>query len=109
MPTLADTLRSAFSLRRAAPPALPPALERLARAAVERGLETPALILVGSVAPVSFLGSQAAAALVPLARMAGVGDALPEIAAALEDRRTLAALADRIEELAAGGGAGGRR
>jgi hypothetical protein len=107
MSTFVETLKGAFSMRRAGPPALPASLERLARAAVDRGLETPALIIVESVAPVSFLGSQVASALSPLARMAGVCDALPEIAEALEDRRTLRALADRIEELSAEKGAGG--
>jgi hypothetical protein len=100
MSTLVETLRQAFSLRRAEPPALPESLERLAREAVGRGLETPALVLVESIAPLSFLGGQAAFAVSPLARMLGLGGALPEIAAALEDRRILRALADRIERLA---------
>jgi hypothetical protein len=109
MSAFVETLKGAFSMRRAGPPALPQSLERLARAAVERGLETPALVVVESAAPLSFLGAQAASAVWPLARMLGCGDALPEIAAALEDRRTLRALADRIEALAAARAGGGGR
>jgi hypothetical protein len=104
MSTFLETLKDAFAMKRRAPVALPDALERLARVAVERGLETPALVIVESAAPLSFLGGQAAAAVAPFARMLGFGDALPEIAEALEDRRTLRALADRIAELAEAAG-----
>jgi len=100
MSTFLETLKGAFSMRRAGRVELPEVLERLACAAVERGLETPALIAVESAAPLSFLGSQAGHALSPFARLLGLGDSLPSIALALEDRRTLRALADRIEELA---------
>jgi hypothetical protein len=57
MSTFVETLRHAFSMQRADEVTLPPALERLARAAVERGMETPAIILVESLTPVAFLGS----------------------------------------------------
>jgi hypothetical protein len=99
MSTFVETMKHAFSMRRAGEAALPPALERLARTAVERGMETPAIILVESLTPVAFLGSQAMAALAPLVRILGFGDDCAEIALALEDRRTVRRLADRIEEL----------
>jgi len=41
------------------------------------------------------------AAVAPLAKLLGFGDDCEEIALALEDRRTVRLLADRIEELAA--------
>jgi hypothetical protein len=108
MPTFAETLRHAFAVQRSEPRDLPAALERLARAAVERGMETPAIILVESVTPVAFLGSQALAAVSPLVKMLGFGDDCEEIALALEDRRTVRRLAERIEELAASSGVEGR-
>ena len=48
---------------------LPEGLERIAREVVERGMETPAIILLESAVPLSFLGSQAVVAAWPLARM----------------------------------------
>jgi hypothetical protein len=101
MATLIETLRHAFAVRPAGAPTLPPALERLAEAAVARRLETPAIVLLESMVPVVFLGSQALAAAAPLARLLGVADDVDEIALALEDRRTVRLLADRIEALAA--------
>jgi hypothetical protein len=101
MSTFVETLRHAFAMRRPEEAVLPAALERLARAAVERRMETPAIILVESIVPVAFLGSQAMAAVAPLAKLLGFGDDCEEIALALEDRRTVRLLADRIEELAA--------
>ena len=109
MSTFVQTLRHAFAMRPAGEPVLPPALERLAQAAVERRLETPAIILVESCTPVAFLGSQALAAAAPLVKMLGFGDDCAEIALALEDRRTVRLLADRIEELAAAAALEGRR
>jgi hypothetical protein len=109
MPTFVETLRHAFSMRRAEEPSFPPALERIARAAVERRLETPAIVILETAVPVAFLGSQAMAAVAPLARMLGFGGDLEEIAFALEDRRTVRRLADRIEELAAAAALEGRR
>jgi hypothetical protein len=109
MSTFVETLKHAFSMRRAYEADLPPALERLARAAVERGMETPAIILVESLTPVAFLGSQAMAAVAPLVRMLGFGDDCAEIALALEDRRTSRRLSDRIEELAAAAARGDGR
>ena len=79
---------------------LPAALERLAQLVVDRGLEAPALIFLETVRPLNFLGAQAGQAFMPLIRMLGV-EGLDEAIAALEDRRTLRRLIDRIEELAA--------
>jgi len=101
MSTFVETLRHAFAMRPAGEPVLTPALERLAKAAVDRRMETPAIILVESLMPVAFLGSQAMAAVAPLVKMLGFGDDCEEVALALEDRRTVRLLADRIEELAA--------
>lgn len=81
---------------------LPDGLDRIAREVVARGMETPAIILLESAVPLSFLGSQAVVAAWPLARMAGRGEDFSEVAEALEDRRTLRAMADRIEALASG-------
>lgn len=109
MSTFVETLRHAFSMRRAGEPPFPPALERIARAAVERRLEIPAIVILETAVPVAFLGSQAMAAVAPLVKMLGFGDDLEEIAAAFEDRRTAGRLADRIEELAAAAALEGRR
>jgi len=79
---------------------LPAVLERLAGSVVDRGMETPALIFIDSVTPLSFLASQTMHALWPLVQFTAVGDDFPAIAEALEDRRTVRLLAERIEELA---------
>jgi hypothetical protein len=102
MTSLAQKLRHAFAIRPAdAPePRLPEVLERLAVAIVDRGMETPAIIFLESIVPLSFLGSQALHAIWPLVQMAGAGGDLQEVAEALEDRRTVRQLAQRIEELA---------
>jgi hypothetical protein len=84
---------------------LPSGLEKIAREVVDRGMETPAIILLESMVPLSFLGSQALFAAWPLVKMAADGSDYREVARALEDRRTLRLMADRIEELAASGGA----
>ena len=103
MSALAQKLRHAFAVRPTRTldgGRLPPALERLARAIVERGLETPAIIFLESIVPLSFLGSQVLHAAWPLVQMAAAGDDIQEVAEALEDRRTVRLLVDRIEELA---------
>jgi len=102
MSTFVETLKHAFAVRRTeAPAALPAALERFARGVVERRMETPAIIFLESVVPLSFLGSQAMCAASPVARMLGAPGDFEEIAEALEDRGTVRRLALRIEELAA--------
>jgi hypothetical protein len=109
MTTLIETLRHAFASRRSGPPVLPASLERLAREAVERRMETPAIIVLESAVPVAFLGGQVLAAVAPLVKLLGFDGDVDEIAAALEDRRTVRLLADRIEELAASAAAEGGR
>lgn len=79
-------------------------LETIARKVVERGMETPAMILLESMVPLSFLGSQAMFAAWPLVKMAADGADYGEVARALEDRATMRLMADRIEELANAGG-----
>ena len=65
-------------------------------------METPAIIFLESTAPLSFLGSQVMHAVWPLIQLAAVGDDFAEVAEALEDRRTVRQLVERIEELAVG-------
>jgi hypothetical protein len=110
MGAILSTLRHAFSVEpetRLAADQLPPSLERIANAVVERGMETPAIVLLESLVPLSFLGSQAMFACWPLVKLAAIGEDYREVAEALEDRRALRLLALRIEELAAGGRSGG--
>jgi len=81
---------------------LPPSLEKVATSVVERGMETPAVIFLESIVPLSFLGSQAMFAAWPLVKMApSAAVSYEEIASALENRATVRLLAARIEELAA--------
>jgi hypothetical protein len=82
---------------------LPEVLERLAREVVSRGMETPAIIVLEAVVPLCFLGSQAMIAAWPLVSLASSSSDYREVADALEDRRTVRAMARRIEELAASG------
>lgn len=103
MGALLDQLRHAFAIEPETPIAtglLPDALERLARAVVARGMETPAIVFLESVVPLSFLGSQAMLALLPFVKLASIDADYREVARALEDRRSLRLLASRIEELA---------
>jgi len=79
---------------------LPSSLERLARAIVDRGMETPAIILLETVRPLNFVTGQTMLAAWPLIKMAHDWIDYREVAKALEDRRTLGDLAARIEELA---------
>ena len=101
-----DSLKHAFAVEPELPAkttGLPAALERIAGAIVDRGLETPAIILLQAVVPLSFLGSQAMFACWPLVKLASIEADYREVAAALEDRRTLGRLASRIEELSTAG------
>ena len=79
---------------------LPPSLERLALEIVERGMETPAMVLLDSIRPISFLAGQAMHAVWPLVNMAGKFDDYQIIAEALEDRQTIELLLAKIESLA---------
>lgn len=100
-----DGLKHAFGL--GADPAtafepLPEALERIAASVVDRGLETPAIIFLDSLRPVSFFAGQTLHALTPLAKMAGYAEGCEEIAQSLDDREMPGRLARRIEEICAG-------
>ncbi|HUT78284.1 MAG TPA: hypothetical protein VM285_11385 [Polyangia bacterium] len=81
---------------------LPAVLERVARGIVARGLETPAILALESLAPLGFLGGQAMLAVWPLVRAFVPGEDWRETAACLEERETLHRFAERIETLARG-------
>ncbi len=103
MSTFTDKLKHAFAIEPeydSAVRGLPDLLEKLAAAVVKRGMETPAIIVLESMVPLSFLGSQAMLAAWPLVRMASDGADYREVAEALEDRKTVRLRADRIEQLA---------
>jgi len=99
-----DKLRHAFAVD---PPesarceTLPPALENLAGAIVDWGLELPALMLIDSLRPLSFLAGEILHCLGPLANLSGSLPEYREVALALEDRDCLPMLARRIEEIQA--------
>ena len=100
---LIDRLKHAFDVRPdadAGEKPLPEALDRLAAAVVDRGMETPAIVLIDSIRPVSFLAGQTLHAVWPLVRIAGDFKDYEAVAGALEDRQMLERLALRIERLA---------
>ena len=78
---------------------LPEPLFRLAKSIVERGMETPAIILLESMRPLSFLTGQTMLAAWPLIKLAAGSDDFRIIAEALEDRQTVHRLVNRIEDL----------
>jgi hypothetical protein len=86
---------------------LPPVLERLATEVVERGMETPATVLLDAIRPISFLAGQAMHAVWPLVNMAGKFDDYQVIAETLEDRQMVELLLAKIESLAETRGAQG--
>jgi len=79
---------------------LPAALERFAEETVQRGMETPAILLLETGRPLSFLASQVMFAVSPLMRMVTKGGTLNDVAEAMTDRRTVEHLISRIETLA---------
>jgi hypothetical protein len=97
-----DELKHAFALGPAPgePAAMPEALERFAASVVERGLEVPALLLLETVRPLSFLAGQGLFAVSPLLKTVVGAEDWEALAAALEDRRTVMALISHIETLA---------
>lgn len=108
MSAFTQGLKHAFALGpvpAGVPLELPEPLERLAHGVVARGLEIPALVLIESMRPLNFFASQALLAFSPIVRMVADADDLNRVAEALEDRRTVQKLADRIEELALAEGA----
>ncbi len=78
---------------------LPPVLERLAVEIVERGMETPATVLLDSIRPISFLAGQAMHAVWPLVKMAGKFDEYHVVAEALEDRQMVELFLAHMESL----------
>lgn len=71
-------------------------LDRFARLLADRGLATPAVFLVESLAPLGFLGSQLVHALVPIMGMVLPLDDIERLARLLEGRETPALFADRL-------------
>jgi hypothetical protein len=111
MSAFMEQLRHAFAVEpetRLRAGALPDPLERLARAVVDRGLETPAIVCLEALVPLSFLGRQAMLALWPFVKLAAIEADYRQVAEAFEDRRALRLLADRIEELAVSPAGAGR-
>jgi hypothetical protein len=104
MGRLLEELRRAFAVDpEPEPSGLPEPLERLARAVVERRMESPAVLLLESVRPLSFLGSQVLHAVEPLVRMLLATPDIEAVAHALEDRRSVGLLVRRIEEISSAG------
>ncbi len=78
----------------------PEILERFASKVVEKNMETPVIIALESMGPVSFLAGQAMHATWPLVNTFTDFKEFKEIAHCLEDRQTVSKLANRIEQLA---------
>ena len=100
-----DELRHAFAVdkdKELSRAPLPPVLHRLAEAVVERGMEAPAIVLLETARPFSFLTGQAMLSVWPLLRLAAASEDYKEVAEALERRGTLESLVERIEALCAG-------
>lgn len=76
-------------------------LDRIAAATVRRGLAAPALLFLETLAPLSFLGSQALHSAHPLLDLVARGRDAERLAAILERREAVAILRSRIEAAAA--------
>lgn len=97
-------LRHSLSHAFATEPALPPLssedvefMERVANALVKRGMGTPAIMCLESMAPMNFLGSQALHVLTPIIECAFDGTDLERLARLLERRETISRLIALIE------------
>jgi hypothetical protein len=101
MKALIKELKHAFAVDPAAGDALvlPSVLERFAEEVVRRGMETPAILLLETARPLSFISSQVMFAVSPLMRALTRTDDIDKVAAALTDRRCVSLLVDRIETL----------
>ncbi len=77
------------------------AVDRVARLAVRFGLTVPAILLLESVRPMSFVGSQAMLALSPFVNVLGSRAEWDALQTLLEDRRGIEVVIRRIEEAAA--------
>jgi hypothetical protein len=71
-------------------------LDRLASLLADRGLATPAIFLVQSLAPLGFLGSQLVHALSPILGMVATPDEIERLARLMEGRETPALFTDRL-------------
>ena len=71
-------------------------LDRFARLLADRGLATPAIFFVESLAPLGFLGSQLVHALTPIMGMVALTDDIERLAGLLERRETPALFIDRL-------------
>ncbi len=71
-------------------------LDRFARLLADRGLATPAIFLVESLAPLGFLGSQLVHALTPIMGMVAPPDDIERLAGLLERRETPELFTDRL-------------
>jgi hypothetical protein len=91
--------RQAFATAPAEPltPADVVLLERAAHVIVQRGMATPALLFLESVAPMNFLGSQALHFLTPILQVVFPQRDVERVALLVERRDTLAKLADLID------------
>ena len=98
--------RHAFALNSSEPP-LPPEdgaiLDSIARAIVRRRLAAPALMLLESVRPLHFIGSQAFAFFEPLVSTVLPPEKCRRFRELTEHRQTIPALVDAIERLEAAG------
>ncbi|HEY7678090.1 MAG TPA: hypothetical protein VIG69_13535 [Candidatus Methylomirabilis sp.] len=79
-------------------------LDRIAASIVRRGLAAPAQLFLETLAPLSFLGSQALYAVHPLLDLAGGARDGERLAALLERREAVALLQSCIEAAAAAAG-----
>ena len=71
-------------------------LDRFARLLADRGLATPAIFLVESLAPLGFLGSQLVHVLTPIMGMVAPPDDIERLACLLERQETPELFTDRL-------------
>ena len=74
-------------------------LDRFARLLADRGLATPAIFLVESLAPLGFVGSQLVHSLAPIMGMVAPPDDIERLARLLEHREAPAIFTDRLRSL----------
>ncbi len=84
--------------------ALPPErrdelVDKIARAVVDRNLTAPAIFMLESMKPLSFIGSQVMVFLDPLVRSIFTLKGYNDVRLAMEDRRNVELLLSRIETL----------
>jgi hypothetical protein len=75
------------------------ALDDLARELVARGIATPAIFVLESMRPISFISAEFLVFLDPFVRLLLPSEKYSLIVEALHDRRNLSWLVDRLEEL----------